>query len=544
MPLYETFCVKTVAGETPWETAKGLQPKAPERFNYAYDVLDVLAERTPDAAALLWVPSDGERQVRTFRELAQDSCRLAHALARDGVKSGDAALLLMGDHPLFWPLMMALHRLGAVAVPVSPQLSRQDVAYCLEKSDAALVVAADAGLQTLVGDDFAGRRYAVETPGAGWQDLTASLREMPVTYPRTVETPGGVAEMLCYFTSGTTQKPLLVSHDFRYPLGQIVTGLWLDLRPGDVHLTLSDTGWSKSSWGKLYTPWLFESTLMVFAGQDADAQPLLEVMAREGVTSLCAAPPVYRALLSADAETELPKLRLAGCMAEPLHPEIRELFTERFGIVPVSGYGQTETGVLLAQFAGAKQAPGSLGRPGGLCQVDVVDAEGTPCQAGVSGELVVHAEMDAPPPGLMRGYRGDADYTRRQWQDGLYHTGDIAWRDEWGNYWYVGRADDVIHSAGYRVGPYEVETVLLSHPAVREIAVYGVPDPLRFQVIKASIVLNEGYAPGEEIKKDLQAHVRTATAPYKCPRIFEFVQELPHTINGKLRRGVLREQNA
>lgn len=524
------------------ESGKPGALRIPPTFNYAYDVLDVLAAQTPGAEALRWVHPGGQVRSFSFEDLRARSCRLAGALGAQGLARGDVALLLLGDDPLFWPLMMALHRLGVVAAPLSRQMRSRDIAYCMQQSGARAVFAADEeAAEQACQAGACPLQFLAQGKKTGWQALSPLEDAASDSYPRGKDAPGGKDDMLLYFTSGTTGLPQMALHNYEYPLAHIQTGFWLGLREGEIHLSVADTGWSKSAWGKLYAPWWMGSVLMVFAGDEENAQALLAALREQQVASFCAAPPVYRALVALQGENvALPALSAATYMADPLHGGIAELFEERFGLLPASGFGQSETGVLLAQWPGTLQVPGSLGRPSPLCDLDVLDAQGASCAPGVSGELVIRTPAERP-VGLFRGYRQADGRMQEATRDGIYRTGDIVWRDEWGDYWYVGRADDVIHSAGYRIGPYEVESVLLTHPAVEEVAVYGVPDPLRNQVVKASVVLAPGFSPSEALKGELQQHVRMATAPYKCPRVFAFVDRLPHSLGGKLRRKALRE---
>ncbi len=534
---YEDFC-------------KNFRLKRPDGFHFAFDIADTLAEATPDAPALVWVAPDGTSGSMSFAEMKRASDRAANALRGLGIGKGDVAMLMVGNHAEYWPLLLALHKLGAVAAPASRLLTAQDIAYRLDKARVSLIIAAaENGLPERIeqAEALCGahpRRMTVRGARDGWESYETLLENASDNFPRPTgaDAPDPAAPMLLYFTSGTEGMPKMVPLDWFYPLGHIVTAVhWQRVVDGGLHLTACDTGWSKSAWGQIYGQWLGGSGVFVWDSEElSDAAALLSAMAAHRVTTLCAPPQVYRALLGQElADFDLSALTHCTLTGEPLHPEIYYQWQERTGLALHEAYGLTETSVLAANFAPwMKVQPGSMGRPSPLCDVDIVDEYGKPCPAGVSGEIVVRTHHGVP-AGMFRGYLGE-DGQLEPWQDNAYRTGDVAWRDEWGYYWYVGRADDVIRSSGYRIGPFEVESALLSHPAVREAAVTGVPDPLRHQIVKATVALNPGYAPDDALVRALKDHVRQITAPYKCPRVIAFMDELPKTTSGKIKRGALR----
>ncbi len=533
---YEDFC-------------KNFRLTKPEAFHFAYDVADVLADTTPDAVALAWATPREESGTMTFAQMREASDRAANALASHGVGKGSRVLLLLKSHWEYWPILLALHKLGAVAAPASHLLTAQDIAYRLGAANITFVLAtAEDGLPQRVDEaaalsGLAPVRMTVRGTQPGWASYEAALAQAKARFarPTGADAPALTDPLLLYFTSGTEGMPKVVLLDQLYPLGHILTAVhWQRVVEGGLHLAVCDTGWSKSAWSQLYGQWLAGSGVFVWDGEDTlDAAAQLRAMAAHRVTTLCAAPAVYRALLGQDfSDYDLSALTHCTLTAEPLHPEIFYQFQERTGLALHEAYGLTETTVLVGNFAfpWAKLQPGSMGRPSPLYDVDIVDGYGKSCPPGVSGEIVVRTHHGVP-PGMFRGYGEDAGDA---WEDQVYHTRDVAWRDEWGAFWYVGRADDVIRSSGYRIGPFEVESALLDHPAVREAAITGVPDPLRHQIVKATVVLADGFVGDDAMVRELQQHVKQVTAPYKCPRVIHFVDALPKTANGKVQRSALR----
>jgi acetyl-CoA synthetase len=526
----------------------------PQSFNFAYDVADRIALEEPDRLAVLWTDENGESIRYTFGNLLEESCRAANLLTKLGVGKGDKVMLVLRRHLQFWPIVMALHKIGAVAVPATHLLTEKDVFYRVNAAKIKMIVTTHRN-ETIL--------KAAEAAKNGCESLETVMilkgeREGFVSYEKLLaeaspdwQKPAGDAYphnqdmLLLYFTSGTTGMPKMVSHDHYYPLAHIVTALyWQQCIDGGLHLTISETGWAKSVWGKLYGQWLTGSAVFVYEFERFIARDILRQIAENGVTSFCAPPTMYRYILQENfAGYDLSALKHCVVAGEPLNPDMAAEWLKRTNIPLLEAFGQTELVVTLATFPFMKVCPGSMGKPSPIFDVDLVDENGQSCPAGVTGEIVVRATKEDAPVGMFLGYYKDPELTQSVWSDGLYHTGDVAWRDEWGYYWYVGRSDDVIKSSGYRIGPFEVESALLEHPAVLETAITGAPDELRGQVVKATIVLKPGFMASEELKVELQEHVKHTTAPYKYPRIIEFVSELPKTISGKIRRVELRQKS-
>ena len=521
----------------------------PENFNFAYDVTDVLAAEQPDKTALVWCNDLGDEKFIDFAELKRMSDKYANALQGLGIGDGDVVMAMLKGRYEFWYFILACHKIGAVLIPGTHMLKVKDIVYRAQVARAKMVltvsedelcgVVAEANeklggalVQAVLGqrEGFADFTALAEAASEGWQ-----RREIDSTQP-----------MLAYFTSGTTGMPKVVTHDYFYPLGHITTAkFWHGLDASDLHLTVADTGWAKTAWGKLYGQWFCEAAIFTY-DYEARFHPTdyLRVIEKYGVTSFCAPPTIYRIFIKEDlTQYNLKSLVKSTIAGEPLNPEVYEQWFAATGLTLREGYGQTEGVVMVATTLWDTPRPGSMGRsiPGGNC--DVYGADGKLTEPGEEGELCIPVE-DFPkkrPLGLFMGYLNEPERDANVVFDGLYHTGDTAWRDEDGFIWFKGRNDDIIKSSGYRIGPFEVESALLEHPAVKESAVTGVPDVMRGFSVKATIILAAGYEPSEELKKELQEHVKNVTAPYKYPRIIEFVDELPKTISGKIRRVEIRQ---
>lgn len=538
--------------------------RIPAGFNFAYDAVDILAEERPQDRALVWRDERGAGAVFSFADMKRLSNRAANVFSAAGIRKGDPVMLILKRRHEFWPALLALHRIGAAAIPATHLLTVKDIVYRCQAADVAAIICADdealmlrvdeAQEQLRAGGNLTLRRKAftrsVHTPpdrepGAGsafpWDDFNARCAAAPDEFPRPAEgvTPDDI--MLLYFTSGTTGMPKMVRHDFSYPLGHIVTArYWQQTRPGGLHLTVADTGWAKAAWGKIYGQWLTGSGVFVYDYDRFEPAAMLEVISASRITSFCAPPTIYRFFIKEDLRKyDFSALEHCSVAGEPLNPEIYERFREATGIKLREGYGQTELTAALCTYPWLNPKPGSMGKPSPLYDIDLLREDGSPCGMGEEGQIVIRTDKRKP-AGIFGGYYRDEALTRSVWHDGVYYTGDMAWRDEDGYYWFVGRADDVIKSSGYRIGPFEVESVLLEHPAVLECAVTGAPDPDRGAAVKATVVLAKGWAPSEQLKAELQAHVKKTTAPYKYPRIIEFVDELPKTISGKIRRVRIR----
>ena len=533
---------------------KNFRLKRPASFNFAYDVVDRLGREDPERPALLWTDPEGDVVRYDFRRMMLDSNRAANYFKSIGVKKGDAVMLILKRHHEFWPIIIALHKIGAVTIPATHLLTAKDIRYRVQAADVTTIVCtehttcvADAVEEAAPDCPTLKNRVLVRTKRPGWLSYDEGVAAASDVW----ENPTGDAYaqnediMLLYFTSGTTGMPKMVTHNYYYPLGHILTAVyWLQVEDGGLHLTVSETGWAKSVWGKLYGQWLGGSCVFVYDFDKFNAAELLGMIEKFHITTYCSPPTMYRYMLQEDfSKYDLSSLKHCSVAGEPLNPDMAEEWKKRTGIELREAFGQTELVVTLATFPWMKVCPGSMGKPAPVFDVDLIDEEGNSCPPGVSGEIVIRTHHGAP-IGMFSGYYRNQDMTDDVWDGKIYHTRDIAWRDEWGYYWYVGRADDVIKSSGYRIGPFEVESALLEHPAVLETAITGVPDPLRGQVVKATIVLKPGYEPSDALKKELQDHVKHLTAPYKYPRVVEFVDSLPKTISGKIRRTELRARDA
>ena len=525
----------------------------PDRFNFAFDVVDEIAAADPDRRALVWCDDQGGERVFTMAEIARESMRAAHVFKAMGIGKGDAVMLMLRRRYEFWFALLGLCRLGAIAIPATTQLMKKDVAYRVKAASVKAIVAVDEpSLREAVDQAAAeveiGLRAVVGARGAcgEWLDFDARMAAAPDTLDEAdcARQTGAGDIMLLYFTSGTTGMPKMVRHNFFYPFGHLVTAkYWQGCVEGGLHLTLAETGWAKAAWGKIYGQWMVGSAVMVYDMERFHARAVLDVLVKYGVTTFCAPPTMYRYFIKEDlASYDFSKLRHCVVAGEPLNPEVYQKFLEGTGLKLFEAYGQTELTVVAGTFPWMVPKPGSMGMAAPGYDLDLVDADGRSCECGEEGQLVVRTDIMRP-LGMFDGYYRDADLTRKVWHDEVYYTGDMAWRDEDGYYWFVGRADDVIKSSGYRIGPFEVESALLEHPAVLECAITGVPDPDRGQIVKATVVLAKGYAPSDELAKALQDHVKHVTAPYKYPRIVEFVPELPKTISGKIRRVEIREND-
>ena len=524
----------------------------PERFNFAYDVMDAWAEECPDALALWWVNDKGDNRRISFGEMKELTDRTAAYFSSLGIGSGDMVMLILKRRLEFWLSVLALHKIGAITIPATHMLTSKDIVYRNRKAHIKAIVC--------VGDTYvleqvekASQQYAVnqilvsvgpEVP-AGYHDWHAEWKDVPL--PLNLQrVSGGTDTMLAYFTSGTSGEPKLVAHDYLYALGHLTTGVfWHHLHPGSIHLTVADTGWGKAAWGKLYGQWIAGAAVFVYDQERFDACRMMEAIERYRITSFCAPPTVYRFMVHEDmSRYDLSSLEHCTTAGEALNASVFDKFKAATGLSLYEGFGQTETTMTLGTMPWVTPKPGSMGLPNPQYDIDLIKPDGTSCQNGEQGEIIVRTD-NVIPMGLFKGYYGDDALTRQVWHDGVYHTGDLAWRDEDGYYWFVGRTDDVIKSSGYRIGPFEVESALMTHPSVVECAITGVPDPFRGYVVKATIVLKQEWKDkaGDVLVKELQEHVKKETAPYKYPRIVEFVEELPKTISGKIRRVEIRQQD-
>lgn len=520
----------------------------PPRFNFAWDVVDALAVKEPRRTALVWCDEKGAEASFTFGQMAEMSTRAATFFLSLGIGRGDPVMLILKRRYEYWFCLLALHKIGAIAIPATHLLTKKDIIY---RNNAASVKAiVSVGEQKVLDNVDAAapesptlkHRIGLGVRRSGWKDLVAELEKAETRLAR-MPTENRDTSLL-YFTSGTTGMPKMVQHDFVYPLGHILTAkYWQNVQDGGLHLTVADTGWAKAAWGKIYGQWLCGSAVFVYDYDRFVPNAMLDVIARNKVTSFCAPPTLYRFFIKEDlSQYDFKALQHCSVAGEPLNPEVYSRFLDLTGLKLREGYGQTEMTAAIAVFPWMEPKPGSMGMPSPGYDIDLVDDEGRPCEVGEKGQIVVRTDKRQP-VGMFHGYYKDPELTERAWHDGMYRTGDMAWKDEDGYFWFVGRTDDVIKSSGYRIGPFEVESALIEHPAVLECAVTGVPDPDRGTVVKATVVLAKGYTASPELATELQEHVKKITAPYKYPRIIEFAAELPKTISGKIRRVEIREKD-
>mgnify|MGYP001024783566 CR=1 FL=1 len=521
----------------------------PECFNFAYDVVDEWADTDPTKPALLWTDDSGFERQFTFADMKRESDRTASFFQTLGIGRGDKVMLILKRRWQFWFSILALHKLGAVAIPATHLLTAKDIVYrCNAARIKAVVTVGESEVTSHVRKacpDCPTLEVCVSTgPDVpeGWSDFNAGVAEAPA-FRRPLRVNRNEDISLLYFTSGTTGEPKMVAHDFLYPLGHIITGkYWHNLHEGSLHLTVADTGWGKAVWGKLYGQWIAGANVYVYDFEKFRAADLLEHMERHHITSFCAPPTIYRFMILEDvAKYDLSSLEYCTTAGEAMNPSVFKRWKELTGLDIREGFGQTETTLTIGTFPWMKPHPGSMGVPSPAYHIDLVNAEGESCAPGEEGEIVIHTNGERP-LGLFREYLYDEALTLKAHSGGVYRTGDVATRDAEGYFRFVGRADDVIKSSGYRIGPFEVENSLMSHPAVVECAITGVPDPVRGQLVKATVVLAEEYRGCDEkaLIEELQCHVKATTAPYKYPRVVEFVEELPKTISGKIRRVEIR----
>jgi acetyl-CoA synthetase len=535
------------------EFYKDFKLRVPADFNFAFDVMDALASRKPKDPAMIWCDDKGGEATFSYQDIKDQSNKAANFFIAQGIRKGDKVMLVLKRRFEFWFCHLALHKIGAVSIPATHLLTTKDIVYRNNAADIKMIVSVNEPEVIAHIDEAKAKsptlKITASIQGAkeGWIDFSAQTAKMSPVFER----PVGVAAtrnddmMLLYFTSGTTGMPKMVAHNFTYPLGHIVTArYWQCVRPGKPHLTVADTGWAKAMWGKIYGQWLSEAVVFVYDMEKFVPKTLLETLEKYRVATFCAPPTIYRFLIKEDlGKYDLKALEYCAIAGEPLNPEVYQQFLNLTGLELKEGFGQTECTVTLANYPWMKTKPGSMGKPTPGYEVLLLKDDLTPCVVGDEGQVAFRTEGGKKPVGMFEGYYRDQALTDRVWHDGFYFTGDIAWMDEDGYYWFVGRADDVIKSSGYRIGPFEVESALLEHPAVMECAVTAAPDPDRGQVVKATIILTKKYQPSPELAKELQEHVKKVTAPYKYPRIIEFSSELPKTISGKIRRVEIRDKD-
>ena len=535
---------------------KNLEFIIPENFNFAYDVMDAWAEEAPERLAILWTNDQGEEIRTTFSELKEQTDQAASYLMSLGIGKNDPVMLILKRRYEWWVVMLALHKIGAIVIPATHMLTKKDIIYRNTRASVKAIICVDdayvvSQIQAAMSESPTVKQYITITDHGkpipeGFHDWQSEWQQAP-QFVRPAFVNDNNDTMLMYFTSGTSGEPKMVAHDYLYAMGHLSTGVfWHNLHEGSLHLTVADTGWGKAVWGKFYGQWFAGATVFVFDHEKFNADTLLRQIEKYKVTSFCAPPTIYRFMIREDLSNyDLSSLEYCCTAGEALNPAVFDKFYEKTGIKMMEGFGQTETTMTLGTFPWMEPKPGSMGIPNAQYDIDLIRADGTSCEDGEKGEIVVRVG-DRKPIGLFKEYYRDPELTREAWHDGLYHTGDMAWRDEDGYYWFEGRIDDVIKSSGYRIGPFEVESALMTHPAVVECAITGVPDDIRGMVVKATVVLGKEWKDkaGDDLIKELQQHVKKVTAPYKYPRIIEFVDELPKTISGKIRRVEIRKKDA
>lgn len=520
--------------------------KNTEKFNFAFDLVDELSKREPDKLAMLHISKDKTERRFTFTDMRKASSQCANYFASLGIKKGDRVMLILKRHYQFWIAMLGLNKLGAVAIPAVNQLQEHDLEYRFNSAGVSAIVCTGDGFVSDHVDEAAKKcptlthKIIVGDKKDGWRDFDEEYKRFSTHFERTDDAPGGDDTMLMYFTSGTSGYPKIATHNYKYPLGHFHTAkYWHNVDPDGLHFTISDTGWAKAMWGKLYGQWLCEAATFVYDFDRFDASEILPMFAKYHITTFCAPPTMLRMMIKQDiSKYDFSSVRHMTTAGEALNPEVYRQFEKATGLQIKEGFGQTESTMIIGNLVGKPHKIGAMGKPAPIYKVELHDSDDNPVKTSESGEIVINVK-DGVPCGLFTGYYGDEEKTKEVWHDGYYHTGDVAWCDEDGYYWYVGRVDDVIKSSGYRIGPFEIESVIMELPYVLECGVSAVPDEVRGQIVKASIVLVDGTEPTEELKKEIQNYVKDKTAPYKYPRIVEFKDSLPKTVSGKIQRNKL-----
>lgn len=524
----------------------------PDNFNFAYDVVDQWAKIAPSKKAICWVNDKGEHIDFTFQDIKEQSDKAASYFQSLGIGRGDMVMLILKRRYEFWFAIIGLHKIGAIAIPATHLLTKKDIIYRNNAASIKAIVSTDDEVVINHINDamqdsptIQQRIVCGQNIPDGWNDFHKGLKEAkPFVKPSIVNVNDDIS--LLYFTSGTTGEPKMVVHDFTYPLGHIVTAkYWHNLNENSLHLTVADTGWAKAVWGKIYGQWIAGACVFVFDHEKFNPHEMLSLIEKYKITSFCAPPTVYRFMIREDlTRFDLSSLKYCTTAGEALNPSVYEAFYKGTGIKMMEAFGQTETTPTIVTFPWMEPKPGSMGVPNPAYDMDLIDSEGRSVEDGEVGEVVIRTDRWKP-LGLFKGYYKDEALTRQVYSNDIYHTGDMSWRDEDGYYWFVGRVDDVIKSSGYRIGPFEVESALMTHPAVVECAITGVPDEVRGQVVKATIVLAKDYKDkaNDHLAREIQDHVKKVTAPYKYPRIIEFVEELPKTISGKIKRAEIRKES-
>ncbi|MBQ7596514.1 MAG: AMP-binding protein [Clostridia bacterium] len=519
--------------------------KNTDEFNYGFDVIDEISRKKPNKLAMLHISSDKTERRFTFTDIRHHSAQCANYFKSLGIKKGDRVMLILKRHYQFWFAIIGLHKLGAIAIPATNQLQSHDIEYRFKSAGVSAILCTSDGYSA---DevDIACKKFPeitkiiVNGEREGWHNFDEEFKLFSSHFERTADSPKGDDLMLMYFTSGTSGYPKIAAHSHKLALGHFQTAkFWQNVDPDGLHFTISDTGWAKSAWGKLYGQWLCEAPLFVYDFDRFHADDILPMFAKYRITTFCAPPTMLRLMVKEDiSKYDLSSVKRMTTAGEALNPEVYNQFKKLTGLQIMEGFGQTETAVIICNMVGAPHKIGSMGKPSPIYDIHLIDSDGNDVPDGEPGEVCINI-ADGMPCGLALYYYNDEESTKKNWHDGYYHTGDLAWRDEDGFYWYVGRADDVIKSSGYRIGPFEIESVIMELPYVLECGVSAAPDPVRGQIVKASIVLLKGTEPTDELKKEIQDYVKTHTAPYKYPRLVVFRDELPKTTSGKIQRNKL-----
>jgi acetyl-CoA synthetase len=547
MQLYKKYLVKPAFSSLE-DFLENFEIKIPDNFNFAYDVVDEYARIEPNKTALVWVNDQGERIDFSYAELKEKTDATASYFQSLGIGHADKVMLILKRRYEFWFSCLALHKLGAVAIPATHLLTEKDIIYrCEAASIKTIICAGEENIIHNINKALPNCPTVEKTISVGptfpenWENFQKGITTAP-KFTKPTRPSENDDLLFLYFTSGTTGNPKMVAHNYAYPLAHIITAVfWHNVEENGLHLTIADTGWAKAVWGKMYGQMLAGSAIFIYDHQKFVPAEMLSMISKYKVNTFCAPPTIYRFLIREDfSKYDLSSLNYCTTAGEALSPKVFNTFYELTGIRLMEAFGQTETTVQLGTFPWMTPKPGSMGIPSPVYNIRIIRSDGSNCEDGEQGQIVI-LTGDKAPVGLFTGYYKNEELTQDAWHDGTYYTGDIAWRDEDGYFWFVGRADDVIKSSGYRIGPFEVESALMTHPAVVECAVTGVPDPIRGQIVKATLVLAKGYRASDELATEIKDHVKKVTAPYKYPRIIEFVQELPKTISGKIRRVEIRK---
>ncbi len=524
-------------------------PKVPVDFNFAYDIVDAWAKQDEKKLSLIWADDFGNRKYFTFKDMMLASNKVANLFLSKGIKTGDRVMLILKQRPEVWMAFLALHKIGAVCIPATYQLTTKDVVYRCNAAEVKMIVSVDDAelvdyIKAALPDCKSVLHYAIVGDNVG--DAENFRKELAEMSDKLERIPNKNSDpMLMYFSSGTTGMPKMILHNYLYPIGHILTAkYWQRVVDNGLHLTMSDSGWAKFAWGKIYGQWICGATIVAYDNEKFNAANTLSLIQELKVTTFCAPATIFRFFIKEDlSKYDFSSIKNACVAGEPLNPEVFNRFKQYTGLTLTEGFGQSETPVLLANFPGVSIKPGSMGKPSPDFDIDIIDENGNSCEDGIVGSIVIKNLDKYYPCGLFREYCNDPAANAKAFRNGFYDTGDMAWRDADGYYWFEGRSDDVIKCSGYRIGPFEVESAIMTHPSCLECAVTAAPDPVRGQVVKATIVLAKGFTASEELKKDIQNHVKRVTAPYKYPRIVEFVETLPKTVSGKIMRKTIRSND-